>query len=322
MVHALALLVAAATLTSLQTAQGRVVTTARPGVFVGAAVGAWQSGPPLPLARTEVGAAVAGGRIVVAGGYLVDGSTTARVDVYDPARRSWRVGPTLPRPLNHAGAATLDGTAVIIGGYAGPGLPTTTALRLDANAWRRLRPLPRPRAAAAAVTLKGVLYVVGGVTNGGLARSMFSYDTRRNRWVQLPGPTPRQHLAATAAGGRIYAIAGRTAGADTNVDMVESWAPGEKRWRAEQPVPEARSGTGAATVGGAVVSVGSESPQGTSSAAYAFDVRTGAWTRLPDMPTARHGLGVVAFGREVFAIGGGPQPGLTVTGANESLRLS
>ena len=299
-----------------------VVKTERREIFVGAAAEAWQSGPPLPLARTEVGAAVSGRRIVVAGGYLADGSTTARVDVYDPARRSWRVGPTLPRPLNHAAATTLDGKAVIIGGYAGPGLPSTTAVRLDGNAWRRLRPLPRARAAAAAVTLQGVPYVVGGVTNGGLARSMFSYDTRRNRWVQLPGPTPRQHLAATAAGGRIYAIAGRTAGADTNVDTVESWAPGEKQWRPEQPVPEARSGTGAATVGGPVVSVGSESPQGTSSTAYAFDVRTGAWTRLPDLPTSRHGLGVVALGREVFAIGGGPQPGLTVTGANESLKLS
>jgi hypothetical protein len=30
---------------------------------------------------------------------------------------------------------------------------------------------------------------------------------------------------------------------------------------------------------------------------------------------------VVAFGRVVIVIGGGPQPGLTVTGANESLAL-
>jgi N-acetylneuraminic acid mutarotase len=210
---------------------------------------------------------------------------------------------------------------VLIGGYAGRGNPTRTAVRFDGTAWRELRPLPWPRAAAAAATLGGRVYVVGGVAVGGLAHSMLAYDQRRGRWRALPGPTPRQHLAAAAAGGRIYAIGGRIAGSNTNVAMVESWAPGERRWRRERALPEPRGGTGAATVGGLVVSVGSESPQGTSGAVYALDVRKAAWTLLPDLPTPRHGLGVVAFGREVIVIGGGPQPGLTVTGANESLAL-
>jgi N-acetylneuraminic acid mutarotase len=200
-------------------------------------------------------------------------------------------------------------------------VPTTTAARLDGGRWQRLRPLPRRRAAAAAVALDGRLYVIGGVGPRGLARSMLVYDPGSNRWVQAPGPTPRQHLAAAAAAGRIYAIGGRVAGADTNVATVESWAPGERRWRREPPLPEARGGTGAAARDGVIVSVGSEAPAGTSSTVYAFDVRTHAWARLADLPTSRHGLGVVAFGSAVFAIGGGPQPGLTVTGANERLTL-
>jgi Kelch motif protein len=291
------------------------------GALAALAGGGWQAGAPLPVARTEVAAALDGNSIVVAGGYLADGSTTARVDLFDPLHGTWRTGPALPRPLNHASASTLGGRAVVVGGYAGPGNPTTSAYRLAGNAWRRIAPLPRRRAAAAAATLGGRLYVVGGVTDGGLARSQLVYDPVRNRWRMLPGPTPRQHLAAAAAGGRIYAIAGRIAGADTNVDTVESWAPGEQRWRRENPVPEARSGTGAATIGNLVVSVGSESPQGTSGAAYALDVRTGDWRPLPDLPTPRHGLGVVAFRGDVLAIGGGPQPGLTVTSANERLTL-
>ena len=150
---------------------------------------------------------------------------------------------------------------------------------------------------------------------------MLMFDLQRNRWSLLAGPTPRQHLAAAAARGRIYAIAGRRAGADTNVATVESWAPGETRWRRERPVPEARGGTGAASVAGLIVSVGSEALEGTSGAVYGFDVATRAWRRLPDLPTPRHGLGVVAFGRDVIAIGGGPKPGLTVTGANERLTI-
>jgi hypothetical protein len=118
----------------------------------------------------------------------------------------------------------------------------------------------------------------------------------------------------------VYAIAGRLTGNATNLATVQSWAPGERRWRLESPVPQARGGTGAAAVAGTIVSVGSEAPEGTSAAVFAFDTGTRRWARLPDLPTARHGLGVVALGGAVYVVGGGPQPGLTVTDANESFR--
>ena len=84
---------------------------------VAAAAPAWQAEPPLPVPRTEVAAAVSGHEILVAGGYVEDGSTTARTDLYDPSRKAWRQGPDLPEPLNHAAAATLRGAAVVVGGY-------------------------------------------------------------------------------------------------------------------------------------------------------------------------------------------------------------
>jgi non-specific serine/threonine protein kinase len=54
---------------------------------------------------------------------------------------------------------------------------------------------------------------------------------------------------------------------------------------------------------------------------YAYEIATRRWRRLPDLPTPRHGLGVVALDGRVYAIAGGPQPGLFVSDANESLRL-
>src|SRR5262245_60960384 len=143
-----------------------------------AAVPAWQAEPPVPVARTEVAAAVSGRELVVAGGYLEDGSTTARVDLYDPVERTWRQGPDLPEPLNHAAAATLRGAAVVTGGY-GAGGPTRVAAQLVAGSWRVLTELPAPRAAAAAVALHGRLYVVGGVAARGLAKAMLAYDPTR-----------------------------------------------------------------------------------------------------------------------------------------------
>src|SRR5262249_37318281 len=122
----------------------------------------WQSGPALPVPRTEVAAAVAGSEIVVAGGDLADGKASARVDLYDPKRRAWRRGPSLPQPLNHAAMTALGKSAVLVGGYAGRGNPTRTAARFDGTAWRELRPLPWPRAAAAAAAPRGRGFVRGG----------------------------------------------------------------------------------------------------------------------------------------------------------------
>jgi N-acetylneuraminic acid mutarotase len=276
----------------------------------------WRTHSPLPVPRTEVAATAFGDEIVVAGGFVESGGSTRRVDFYEPSSNTWRSGPDLPAGVNHAAAAVARGRLYVLGGYGAE----RSAFVLAANDWKTLS-LPSPRAAAGAVAVRGTVYIVGGVGEGGNARSMLAYDTRSGRWRTFPGPRPRQHLAVVATRGRIYAIAGRTSGLNTNFTLVESWAPGEKRWRREAPVPEARGGTGAAAIGSTIISVGGEAPGGTVRTVYAYDVVRHRWRRLTDLPTPRHGLGVAALGGVVYVIGGGPQPGLYVSDANESLRV-
>ena len=281
--------------------------------LAGAAEG-WMTHAPLPVPRTEVAASSLGNEIVVVGGFLENGGSSRRVDMYAPASDSWRSGPDLPSAVNHAAAAVAAGRLYVLGGYGAE----RSAFVLSENAWKTLS-LPSPRAAAGAAAVRGTVYVVGGVGANGNARSMLAYDTRSGRWRTVPGPRPRQHLAVAATRGRIYAIAGRTSGLNTNFTLVESWAPGEKRWRREAPVPEARGGTGAAAIGSNIVSVGGEAPGGTVRTVYAYDVARRRWRRLADLPTPRHGLGVATLDGAVYVIGGGPQPGLYVSDANESL---
>jgi N-acetylneuraminic acid mutarotase len=281
------------------------------------AAGGWQRHAPLPIPRTEVAATTVGREIAVIGGYLADGSSSKEVDLYSPASDTWRRAPDLPAGVNHAAAAVAGGRLYVLGGYGAE----RSAFAFVNGAWQTTS-LPARRAAAGAAALRGIVYVVGGVGGSGNARTMLAYDTRARRWRTLPGPTARQHLAVTATRGRIYAVAGRVTGLNTNFRLVESWAPGEKRWRRETPVPEARGGTGAAAVGSTIVSVGGEAPSGTLRAVYAYDVGTRRWRRLADLPTPRHGLGVAALRGVVYVIGGGPQPGLHVSDANESLRIS
>lgn len=285
---------------------------------------AWQAAAPMPVPRTEIAAARLGAEIATVGGFLPNGATSARADAYSPQRNRWRRLPSLPVASNHAAATTYRGRLYVLGGYGGR-LGGGTALRdafvLSGRRWRRLPRMPEPRAAAAAAVLNRRLYVVGGIGPSGLARRALVLDLRKGRWTSIPGPRPREHLAAAAVRGRVYAIAGRLAGIDTNLALVQSYRPAERRWRAVAPVPGPRGGTGAAVVGNEIVSVGGEEPDGTIATAFALDVRTNRWRPLPDLPTARHGLGVVAAAGRVYAIAGGTRPGLTVSGTNEYLTV-
>jgi N-acetylneuraminic acid mutarotase len=287
-----------------------------------ALLAAWIGGTPLSEPRSEVAAAPLGGRIVVVGGFLASGANSRRVDAYDPVRDAWTRLPDLPVSVDHAAAASVRGRLVVVGGYGADRQPLRAAFLFDGSGWRTLPPPPEERAAAAATaTARGTVWVVGGRTSGGLATTMLALDVRTLRWRVARGPRPREHLAATALGGTVYVLGGRLAGLDTNLATVEAYDPRTNRWSHLPDLPTPRGGTGAAAVAGRIVSVGGESPQGTERGVWALRPSTRRWVRLPDLPTPRHGLGVVAVGGRVWVVAGGPEPGLTVSGAVESLAV-
>ncbi|MGI9111251.1 MAG: Kelch repeat-containing protein [Gaiellaceae bacterium] len=282
----------------------------------------WQRHASLPEPRTEVAAAIANGAIVAVGGFESSGSNSQRADAYSITANRWRRLPELPVAVDHAAAASANGNVYVIGGYGADRRPLRTAFILGSGSWRALTPLPEARAAAAAAVVGDVLYVVGGVdARRGLARVAFALDLRTGRWSRLPGPTPREHLAAAAGNGLVYALGGRRAGYDTNVALLEAYHPATRRWSRLPPIPKARGGTGAAFVAGRLVSIGGEEPAGTIASVFAYTPRDRRWRRLADLPTPRHGLGVVAHRNRVYAVAGGPRPGLTTSGAVESLRI-
>jgi Kelch motif protein/galactose oxidase-like protein len=290
------------------------------GLAAGGAVPSWQSHSALPEPRTEVAAAVAAGEIVTVGGLVESGGNTARADAYSIAADRWRRLPDLPVSVDHAAAASANGRVYVVGGYGGDRLPLRSVFVLERGSWRELARLPDARGAAAAAIAGGKLYVVGGIDGRrSLARIAFALDLRTGRWARIPGPSPREHLAAAASGTRVFALGGRSAGIDTNTARFEAYDPVRRRWTRLAPVPQARGGTGAALVNGSVVSAGGEQPQGTIASVYAYRLSTRRWRRLPDLPTPRHGLGVVGHGGRVYVVAGGPVPGLTVSGAVESL---
>ncbi|MGZ4250573.1 MAG: Kelch repeat-containing protein [Solirubrobacteraceae bacterium] len=296
--------------------------------LTGIPVGRWTALPPAPHSRGEVSAALAGDSIYVVGGFDTAGHTTALVERLDLRTGHWSTSRPLPPPLHHLTAVGYDGKLYVVGGYSQPSDTSAGAVhnfwRYDpvTGRWAAMPPAPLPRAAAGAAVLGNRLYVAGGrsdtlTTISGLA--IFDFDT--GRWSVGPSlHHAREHVAGVAADGAVWILGGRAVGVGNFAD-VERYTPGAPSWERLAPMPVARSGFQAVDVGGKIVVVGGEGPAGTIGEVDELDPATGHWTRLPDLPTARHGLGLVAVGPLVYAIEGGPQPGLTTSSVVERLRL-
>ena len=292
------------------------------GGLASAAPPRWRTAAPVPVPRTEVAAAVFGREIAVVGGFLANGQNASRADAYSSTRNRWRRLPSLPVRVDHAMAAGRGSELYVVGGYGPGSVARATAFVLRRGRWSALPSLPAPRAAAGMAVAGGKLYVVGGVdAPGRLAPDAFAFDFDNQRWSLIAGPRPREHLGAAALGGVVYAVAGRTGGLDTNLDIVEAYDAAANRWRAIPRVPARRGGTAAAAVSGRLVSAGGEEPGGTIRTVFAYNPGTRRWSSLPNLPRPRHGLGLVGYRGRAYALAGGPQPGLTVSGSNQVLRV-
>jgi N-acetylneuraminic acid mutarotase len=290
-----------------------------------AAALAWAPLPGATLERTEVAAARIGNSIYVVGGFVPGGATTSAVERYDIRRKRWSRMRPMPLALNHTTASAHRGRLYVQGGYEGPlSEPTAALLRYNprTNRWKRLPAAPTPRAAQAAAFVGERLYVAGGANDSGSLRSLEIYNPARRRWTRGPsfsGPA-RNHTTGVATGGRFYVLAGRDS---TNLGAAERYDPRRRRWERLPDLRTPRGGVASVRLrDGRIVVFGGEElePGGaTIGEVELFNPRTRRWRALPDMRTPRHGLGGAALGNRVFALGGGPQPGLTFSGAIEFL---
>jgi hypothetical protein len=296
----------------------------------GAVAPAVRMAPAVPEARTEVGAARLGDRIVVLGGLRAEGTATDRVDVYDLATETWSEGPALPKALHHPGVTTFRGRIVVAGGYVTDGgqwLETAGVWSLgdDLDAgWREEPSLHTARGALGLAATGDRMLAFGGTAAGQVLTSVELFVTGADAWRTFPPlRQPREHLAATGAGGRIYAVGGRVGGLETNLASVESIDPNAfaPEWRDEPDLIEARGGIAAATIDRRPCVAGGEEPTGTIATVECLD--GGRWRVVATLTEPRHGLGVVAGddGR-LHVLAGGPQPGLFVSTAHEVLTLA
>ncbi|HEV3365331.1 MAG TPA: hypothetical protein VG795_14575, partial [Acidimicrobiia bacterium] len=293
-----------------------------------------------PPQRTEVTGAYWDGKVVIVAGLLRDDTPSAQVDFYDPGTDRWSPGPRLPQPLHHTAVGILGERLYVVGGYtgtAGNWQPVADVISLGPGEtqWRPEPPLAGPRGALAVASFAraalheggaspdSALVAVGGVGSG---REVRTEILRLGAPAWEPGPdlpNPTEHLAATTGatsqGGRVYSIAGRYRSLEGNLDTVYSFVPGEREWRREPRLRRARGGIGAAAPAGNPCVAGGEAPDGTIASVECL--LKGRWQEVATLTVPRHGVAVVAVGRTLHVIGGGPKPGLFVSDAHESFDL-
>ena len=282
----------------------------------------------MPVPRTEVAGAALRGRIVVAGGLTADGAASNLVHVFDPGANRWEPGPSLPFGLHHSGMAALGDRVYLAGGYTNRAGQDWVAqagvlsMAAGERVWREEPALSRPRGGLAMAAAGGRLIAVGGTDDRGtFLRRTEVLIPGQPAWT--PGPDmgeARDHLAAASSDGRVYAIAGRLGSLESNMATVESWDPAAGgSWRDEPRLNDTRGGTSAAEAGGRPCVAGGEEPRGTIASVECL--AGGRWTRVGALAVPRHGLAVVGLGDRLHVIGGGPEPGLFVSGAHEAVTV-
>ncbi len=322
-----------------RTTLGLEKATANPPCHVGlyrkspqsppAGPGSWRFEPEIPRAVVE-GSAVAIGPVIYTAGGSAPGNLR-RVLAFDTRSGRWSEPTALPTGLNHAQATTYRGDVYLAGGYLEGLAATSSFWRYDPRTgeWEQLPPMRLARGAAAAGVIGHKLYVadgspqVFGVDNPPSPfRSLEIYDFETESWTTGPdAPVAVHHVNGAVVGGKLYLAGGRV-DAEESSDAFLRYDPARERWERLPDLP--LGGTSSAALvaaAGTVVLIGGDDELGwedgngwVTPTAWAFDPATNRWRRLPDIEIERHALAAAVVNGRIYAIGGGPCPGLKPNG--------
>ena len=123
----------------------------------------WKTVAPMPVRRSGVRVATAGGYLFVIGGFSASGTKTlALVDRYDPMTDSWRTMAPMNCPRRSFGVAVLNGQIYAMGGING-GIYYDSMERYcpKTNKWTYVQPMSVERRAVCATALDGHVYAAG-----------------------------------------------------------------------------------------------------------------------------------------------------------------
>jgi len=280
----------------------------------GSGILSWQTVSPMPSPRAFAGAAVAGGKIYVAGGRdstATDNGILNVLEEYDPAQAGGTWTAKAPMPSKRYGFAMASvGDKIYVLGGASKSALESTVLEYDpsANTWSQKAPLTTARYFNSATVVSGKIYVIGGYdANGNPLASVEVYDPVANSSSsRSPLPTARGDLAVTAISSTILVAGG-------NPNTINQFSPtadtyefdtSGNAWQAKTPMLQARAEAGAAAIGGFAFICGGTTGQTVKSEVFRYKLDGGSWASSTPISKGRSGVSVVAVGETLYVIGG------------------
>ncbi len=246
----------------------------------------WTAGlAPRPFVGDHHAAEVVNGKLYLFGG--LEGASSGRVQIYNPATNSWSLGADMPFAAGSTATSLINGMV-----YAAGGL-----INFQPN--------------------------VGGSTTNLAAR----YNPATDTWTNIaPMPKAANHAAAATDGSRFYIFGGRAGIGDVQngFGTVQIYDPTTNSWKSSDnagdnlaPLPVGRGGMGKAVFhNGEFYVIGGETLNGSgATAAHTFNrvdiykPSTNTWRLGAAMPTARHGIFPVLLAGRIYVAGGGVASG-------------
>lgn len=172
-----------------------------------------------------------------------------------------------------------------------------------AKQWMRAAAMPSARGEVAGALVGQEFVVAGGLHGvGRTSDAVDVYDIQRNEWTRARSlPAPRHHAAAASGGRYVYLTGGAPRATDwTPTDTLWRSLPGLP-WKRLARMPEGRQGHAMVAIGKRLYVVGGV---GRTDRTLIYDIDRDRWTAGAPLPVGRDHLRAVAYGGEVWAIGG------------------
>lgn len=224
----------------------------------------------------------------------------------DPNR--WTTHATMPSSRAGLAVVAVDRELFAIGGVRDNNKATRLVEIYDTvtDSWSEGATKPTATTNIAAATLDGKIFVPGGCTNDGQAVDILEiYDPASDSWERgQPMPAPRCGYGLAVVEDTLYLFGGWNGEAFENT--IFAYTASEKSWELLDQTLSAPVGfAGTGVLNGIIYLIGGYDGSQEFDTTYAFDPTSRQLTEKAKLREKRGGLGVVAGGRNLYAVGGG-----------------
>ena len=281
----------------------------------------WVQLKAAPGKVSDAGAAIVGGRLIVAGGESI-GTVFSTVWAYDLASSTWTSLPNLAAPRHGLAVTAIGNTLYAIDGASQPGhnasTPTLQTLSVipgpaqPAGSWQSgTDSLYATQQVGAAVDKSGRIWVAGGLTDAqdATAKTEF-YDPTIGTWSAGPNlPVPLHHAMMVSYQNTVWVIGGFEPRGSEIIGVASARVlhlnQAQTAWVEGPELHHARGAGAAAVVGNKIVVVGGRTAGTSPAEVIPTEIFDGSsWHDAAGIPVPGDHLAAASDGTYLYAVGG------------------